>query len=171
MGGQALAEVLFGAYNPSGKLPITFYKSTDELPDFLDYSMKNRTYRFYQGEALFPFGYGLSYTTFEIGALSYKNNKVQVSVKNTGKRDGLETIQVYIRNKADAEGPLKSLRAYQQVWLKAGEAKTILIDLPRSSFEGWDAETNTMRVVPGEYELMVGNSSADKDLKKIPVQM
>ena len=171
LGGQALAEVLFGAYNPSGKLPITFYKSTDELPDFLDYSMKNRTYRYYQGEALFPFGYGLSYTTFEIGALSYKNNKVQVSVKNTGKRDGLETIQVYIRNKADAEGPLKSLRAYQQVWLKAGEAKTILIDLPRSSFEGWDAETNTMRVVPGEYELMVGNSSADKDLKKIPVHI
>ena len=171
LGGQALAEVLFGQYNPSGKLPITFYKNTDDLPDFLDYSMKNRTYRYYQGEALFPFGYGLSYTTFEIGVPSYKNNKVEVSVKNTGTTDGLETIQVYIRNKADKEGPLKSLRAYQQVQLKAGETKVIDIDLPRSSFEGWDAQSNTMRVVPGEYELMVGNSSADRDLRKIIVSI
>ena len=84
LGGQALAEVLFGDYNPSGKLPITFYKNTDELPDFLDYTMKNRTYRYYTGEALFPFGFGLSYTQFEIGKPQYSNNKVRVSVKNTG---------------------------------------------------------------------------------------
>ncbi len=166
-GGTALAEVLFGAYNPSGKLPVTFYKNTDELPDFLDYTMKNRTYRYYTGEALFPFGYGLSYTQFEIGKPSYSNNKVRVSVKNTGAMKGLETVQVYIRNMADKEGPLKSLRAYTQVSLNPGESKTVTIDLPRSSFEGWDVKTNTMRVVPGRYELMVGNSSADKDLKKI----
>ncbi len=166
-GGTALAEVLFGAYNPSGKLPVTFYKNTDELPDFLDYTMKNRTYRYYQGEALFPFGYGLSYTQFEIGKPSYSNNKVRVNVKNTGTQKGLETVQVYIRNTADKEGPLKSLRAYTQVSLNPGESKTVTIDLPRSSFEGWDVKTNTMRVVPGRYELMVGNSSADKDLKKI----
>ena len=165
-GGQALAEVLFGDYNPSGKLPVTFYKSTDELPDFLDYTMKNRTYRYYSGEALFPFGYGLSYTTFEIGKPVYKNNKVQVSVKNTGSKAGLETVQVYLRNTNDPNGPLKSLRAYQQVSLNPGEAKTVTIDLPRQRFEGWDEQTNTMRVVPGNYELMVGNSSADKDLKK-----
>ena len=171
LGGQALAEVLFGQYNPSGKLPITFYKSTDELPDFLDYTMKNRTYRYYTGEALFPFGYGLSYTTFEIGKPSYINNKVRVSLKNTGKREGLETVQVYIRNLNDPDGPLKSLRGYTQVALKPGEAKTVTIDLPRSSFEGWDVKTNTMRVVPGRYELMVGNSSADKDLKKIVVNI
>ena len=171
LGGQALAEVLFGQYNPSGKLPVTFYRSTDDLPDFLDYTMKNRTYRYYTGEALFPFGYGLSYTTFEIGKPTYGNNKVRVSVKNTGKADGLETIQVYIRNTADKQGPLKSLRAYKQVQLKAGEQKTVNIDLPRQSFEGWDVKTNTMRVVPGKYELMVGNSSADKDLKKILVNI
>ena len=170
-GGQALAEVLFGQYNPSGKLPVTFYKSTDELPDFLDYTMKNRTYRYYQGEALFPFGYGLSYTTFEYGKPVYKNHKVQVSIKNTGNMAGLETVQVYIRNTADKEGPLKSLRAYQQITLNPGEAKTVTIDLPRSSFEGWDSKTNTMRVVPGRYELMVGSSSADKDLKKIIVNL
>ena len=171
LGGQALAEVLFGQYNPSGKLPVTFYRSTDDLPDFLDYTMKNRTYRYFTGEPLFPFGYGLSYTTFEIGKPTYGNNKVRVSVKNTGKADGLETIQVYIRNTADKQGPLKSLRAYKQVQLKAGEQKTVSIDLPRQSFEGWDERTNTMRVVPGKYELMVGNSSADKDLKKILVNI
>ena len=171
LGGQALAEVLFGQYNPSGKLPITFYKSTDELPDFLDYTMKNRTYRYYTGEALFPFGYGLSYTTFEIGQPAYQNNKVQVSVKNSGNKAGLETVQVYIRNPKDPNGPLKSLRAYQQVQLNPGESKTLSIDLPRQSFEGWDEQTNTMRVVASKYELMVGNSSADKDLKKILVNI
>lgn len=169
LGGQALAEVLFGDYNPSGKLPITFYKSTDELPDFLDYTMKNRTYRYYTGEALFPFGYGLSYTQFEISKPTYINNKVRVNVKNVGTQAGLETVQVYLRRLADTDGPLKSLRAYSQVTLTPGEAKTLNIDLPRNRFEGWDAKTNTMRVVPGKYELMVGSSSADKDLKKIIV--
>ena len=171
LGGQALAEVLFGDYNPSGKLPVTFYKSTNDLPDFLDYKMKNRTYRYFTGEPLFPFGYGLSYTNFEIGKPEYKNDKVLVSVKNTGSTTGLETVQVYIRNTADVEGPLKTLRAYQQIQLAPGEAKTITIDLPRSSFEGWDTQTNTMRVVPGKYELMVGNSSADRDLKKIIINL
>ena len=169
LGGQALAEVLFGDYNPSGKLPVTFYKNTEELPDFLDYTMKNRTYRYYTGEALFPFGYGLSYTTFEVGKPVYKNNQVQVQIKNTGSKKGLETVQVYIRNLADQNGPLKTLRAYQQVELEPGKAKTLSIDLPRSSFEGWDVKTNTMRVVPGRYDVMVGNSSADKDLKHITV--
>ncbi|MBQ8988782.1 MAG: glycoside hydrolase family 3 C-terminal domain-containing protein, partial [Prevotella sp.] len=170
-GGLALAEVLFGQYNPSGKLPITFYKSTEELPDFLDYTMKNRTYRYYTGEALFPFGYGLSYTQFEIGKPVYRNDQVRVNVKNVGNRKGLETIQVYVRNTADKEGPLKTLRAYQQVELQPGESKTVTIDLPRQSFEGWDVKTNTMRVVPGKYELMVGSSSADQDLKKIIVNL
>ena len=169
MGGTALADVLFGDYNPSGKLPITFYKSTDELPDFLDYTMKNRTYRYYTGEPLFPFGYGLSYTTFDISKPVYKNNKVRVTVKNTGNRKGLETVQVYVRRMADKEGPQKTLKAYRQVELEAGESKVVNMDFPRQSFEGWDAETNTMRVVPGKYEVMVGSSSADKDLKKVVV--
>ena len=131
--------------------------------------MANRTYRYFTGEALFPFGYGLSYTTFEIGKPTYSNQKVRVSVKNTGTRQGLETVQVYLRNLNDPNGPLKSLRAYTQVSLDPGQAKTVTIDLPRERFEGWDVKTNTMRVVPGRYELMVGSSSADKDLKKIVV--
>ena len=170
-GGLALADVLFGDYNPTGKLPVTFYKNVDELPDFLDYTMNSRTYRYYQGEPVFPFGHGLSYTTFQINKPNYANNKVQVRVKNTGSRDGMETLQVYIRNTADKEGPLKTLRAYRQVELKAGEQQTVAIPLPRQSFEGWDAKTNTMRVVPGKYEIMVGNSSADNALQKTIVSI
>jgi beta-glucosidase len=170
-GGKALAEVLFGDKNPSGKLPITFYKSANDLPDFLDYTMKNRTYRYFEGEALFPFGYGLSYTSFNIGKPAYSNNKVRVSVKNTGSREGMETVQVYLRRVADTNGPLKSLKAYAQVSLDPGQTKTVTIDLPRARFEGWDEKTNTMRVVPGKYEVMVGNSSADKDLQKITVSI
>ena len=170
-GGEAIAEVITGKQNPSGKLPMTFYKSVNDLPDFLDYTMKNRTYRYFQGEPLFPFGYGLSYTTFNISKPQYKNNKVSVTVKNTGKKDGTEVVQVYMRNLADTEGPLKTLRAYQRVSLKAGENKTIAIDFPRERFEGWDVKTNTIRVVPGRYELMVGSSSADKDLQKLVVNV
>jgi len=169
LGGAALADVLMGDCNPSGKLPITFYKSTEELPDFLDYTMKNRTYRYYTGEALFPFGFGLSYTTFAISKPVYKNNMVRVTVKNTGVRKGLETVQVYVRNLADKQGPQKTLKAYKQVELEVGESKVVDIDFPRNSFEGWDENTNTMRVVPGKYELMVGSSSADKDLKKVVI--
>ena len=170
-GGRALADVLYGDYNPSGKLPVTFYKSVDELPDFLDYTMANRTYRYYQGDPVFPFGHGLSYTTFSLSKPVYKNQQVQVRVKNTGERDGIETVQVYIRRTADKEGPKKTLRAYKQVQLKAGEQQTVVISLPRQSFEGWDAATNTMRVVPGQYELMVGSSSADADLQRIMVNI
>ena len=170
-GGQAIAEVITGKVNPSGKLPMTFYKSVNDLPDFLDYTMKNRTYRYFQGEALFPFGYGLSYTTFDISKPVYMKNKVQFTIKNTGNADGTEVVQVYVRNLADKEGPLKTLRAYQRITLKAGEARMMAIDFPRERFEGWDAKTNTMRVVPGKYEIMLGSSSADKDLKRVTVNI
>ena len=170
-GGRALADVLFGDYNPSGKLPVTFYKNVGELPDFLDYTMKGRTYRYYQGQATFPFGHGLSYTTFEYDKPVYKNGRVSVRVKNTGNRDGLETVQVYFRRLADKEGPQKTLCAYRQVALKAGQQQTVAIDVPRQSLESWDQQTNTMRVVPGKYELMTGSSSADDQLTKILVNI
>jgi beta-glucosidase len=96
---------------------------------------------------------------------------VRVNVKNTSTREGIETVQVYIRNTADKEGPLKTLRAYQQVSLKPGEAKTISIPLPRQRFEGWDVKTNTMRVVPGKYELMVGKSSSNTALQRLTVSI
>lgn len=165
-GGQAVADVLFGDYNPAGKLPVTFYKSDADLPDFLDYKMQNRTYRYFKGEALFPFGYGLSYTTFAFSQLKYKDGKVSVNVRNTGSRDGEEVVEIYIRRIADADGPIKSLRGFRRIALKAGQSRTVEIDFPRSRFESWDPSTNTMRVLPGRYELMAGGSSRDADLIK-----
>ena len=172
-GGHAVADVLFGDYNPGGKLPVTFYKDDSQLPPFDDYRMAGRTYRYFRGEPLFPFGYGLSYTTFVTGAPSYDaaTGKITVSVTNTGNRDGVEIVQAYLRNPADSEGPIKTLRGFTRVELKAGETKAVTIDMPRSAFEWWDATTNTMRVKPGTYELLVGTSSMDKDLKKIAVEL
>lgn len=170
-GGHAVADVLFGDYNPGGKLPVTFYKDDSQLPPFDDYNMAGRTYRYFKGTPLYPFGYGLSYTTFKTGKPVYDSasGKVRIEVANTGKRDGVEIVQVYMRNVSDKEGPVKTLRGFSRVVLKAGEGKSVDIDFPRESFECWDAATNTMRVVPGKYELMVGTSSMDKDLKKIKV--
>ena len=174
-GGTALADVLTGRYNPSGKLPVTFYRDTEQLPDFLDYTMTNRTYRYFTGEPLFPFGHGLSYTTFEFKNLKQKVTKdgieVSVKVKNTGKKDGTETVQYYFRRTADTAGPLKTLCGYQQVSLKAGEERIVTITLPRQRLETWDAQTNTMRFQPGLYQLMAGPSSADAALQKISIRL
>ena len=170
-GGHALADVLFGDYNPSGKLAVTFYKDDSQLPPFEEYRMTGRTYRYFNGEPLYPFGYGLSYTTYRYGKPSFKDGKVRVSVKNTGKREGTEIVQVYLRRTSDTEGPCKTLRGYARVNLKAGQQQLVEISLPRERFETWDTDTNTMRVVPGDYELMVGSSSADKDLQKIQVKL
>ena len=170
-GGTAVADVLFGDYNPAGKLPVTFYKSSDQLPDYEDYSMKGRTYRYFN-DALFPFGYGLSYTSFTIdnGQLKLDNEgkgTLTVDVTNTGNRDGDEIVQLYIRDLQDKEGPLKSLRGFQRVKIKAGQTEKVTIQLTRKSFEFFDTETNTMRVKPGTYELLYGNSSADRSLKTL----
>ena len=170
-GGTAIADVLFGECNPSGKLSVTFYKNDSQLPDFEDYSMKGRTYRYFN-DPLFAFGYGLSYTTFEIGEAKMQGKEsITIPVTNTGKRNGTETVQVYIRNLGDAEGPLKSLRAFQRVNVKAGETVTATLKLDANAFEFWDPETNTMRTKPGKYEILYGNSSMDKDLKKMTITL
>ena len=173
-GGVAVADVLYGTYNPGGKLPVTFYRSTSQLPDYENYSMKGRTYRYFN-DALFPFGYGLSYTTFEIGkarlsASSMKTDgkvTLTVPIKNVGKRAGDEVVQVYIKADDDVDGPLKSLRAFQRVGLKAGESKTVSIPLTSASFCLFDPSSNTMRTKAGSYTVFYGNSSADKDLKQL----
>lgn len=170
-GGKAVADVLFGDFNPEGKLPVTFYRSDSDLPDFLDYRMANRTYRYFKGDALFPFGFGLSYTTFSFGQPKYKKGVVSVAVTNTGKREGRTAVEVYVKRTADTDGPTKSLRGFTKVSLKPGETKTVSVDLPRKAFEGWDATTNTMRVVPGAYQVSVGASSRDTDLKTLQVKM
>ena len=170
-GGLAVADVLFGDYNPSGKLPVTFYRNVDQLPDYEDYRMAGRTYRYFQGEPLYPFGFGLSYTTFKLGTPSYQNGKVKVDITNTGKQEGAEVVQVYLRDPRDTDGPIKTLRAYQRVNLQPGEQRTLTIDLPRERFELWDTATNTMRVRKGKYEIMVGTSSADSDLQRFSVKL
>lgn len=173
-GGTAVSDVLFGTVNPSGKLPVTFYKRTDQLPDYEDYSMRGRTYRYFS-DPLFAFGYGLSYTTFRFGrALAVAADggyRLSVPLTNTGTRPGEEVVQVYIRRVADTNGPLKSLRAFRRVALKAGESTTVEIPLSRKSFECFDESTNTMRTLPGDYELMYGNSSRPEDLQTLTVSV
>jgi beta-glucosidase len=133
--------------------------------------MKGRTYRYFE-DALYPFGYGLSYTSFEIRNEKLEmrnggNGTLTVDVSNTGKRDGTEIVQLYILNLQDKEGPLKSLRGFQRVDVKAGQKKTVTLELTPKSFEFFDPETNTMRVKSGKYELFIGTSSKSSDLQSV----
>ena len=174
-GAKALAEVLFGDYNPGGKLPVTFYRSNDDLPDFLDYSMKNRTYRYFTGKPQYAFGYGLSYTSFMVGkgklssTSMRKDEKVTltVPVKNTGKREGTETIQVYIKALDDAGAPIKALKGFQKILLKAGEKGTVKITLDGEAFEYYDERIDELATKAGRYQILYGTSSLDKDLQAI----
>ena len=135
--GTAIADVLFGDYNPAGRLPVTFYKNDNDLPGFSDYSMNNRTYRYFKGEALYPFGYGLSYTTFKYNMLKMpgtvaqgKNISVTVQVTNTGKLNGEEVVQLFISHQGvSAKAPILALKGFQRINLKAGETKMIKFDL------------------------------------------
>ena len=178
-GGHAIADVLFGDYNPGGKLPITFYKSIDQVPDFQDYSMKGRTYRYMTEKPLFPFGYGLSYTTFTIGKANAAKSAIQAGesltvslpVSNTGKRDGTEIVQIYLRKLNDPDAPVKTLRAFQRVPLKAGKTQNVTFNLSPSAFETFDAASNKLKVCSGNYELLYGDSSDDNSLKAIALQI
>lgn len=156
-GGQAVAEVLFGRVNPSGRLPITFYRNVDQLPDFEDYNMEGHTYRFFRGEPLYPFGYGLSYSKFVYGKPRFADGKLTLSVSNKSKRDGEETVLVYLSKVGDTDGPIRTLRAFQRVEVPAGSTQTVSIPLPDSAFEWWDVKSNAMRILPGQYVIQVGN--------------
>ena len=171
-GGQAVADILFGDYNPSGKLPVTFYKNLEQLPDFEDYSMKSRTYR-YMSDPLFPFGFGLSYTRFSVGNARIHQNVIKmdesvgltIPVLNTGKIAGTEIIQVYVKKVNETNGPLKTLRGFRRVNIPAGKTVEVTIDLPFTAFEFFDKSSGKMTVAAGEYEIWYGNSSASVDLK------
>ena len=178
-GAKALADVLFGDYNPGGKLPVTFYRSTDDLPDFLDYSMDNRTYRYFHGTPQYAFGYGLSYTSFEAskGKLSKKSMKkdgkvtLTVPVTNTGKVSGTETVQVYVKALDYADAPLKSLRGFKKVVLEPGETKKAEITLDGEAFEYYDPSIDELSTRAGRYEILYGTSSMDKDLKSLAFEV
>ena len=174
-GSQALAEILTGDCNPSGKLPITFYASNDDLPDFLDYNMDNRTYRYFKGNPLYAFGYGLSYTTFEYGKgkLSAKSMKkdgkvtIKVPVTNTGKVEGDEIVQVYVKALDYKDAPIKSLKGFQRIHLRPGETSKAIITLDGEAFEYYDPSIDELSTRSGRYKILYGCSSLDKDLKSI----
>ena len=174
-GSQALAEVIFGDYNPGGKLPVTFYESTADLPDFLDYSMENRTYRYFRGTPQYAFGYGLSYTTFEVGKakISKKSMKADgsvtltVPVENTGDREGTETIQVYVKALDYDEASIKDLRGFAKINLKPGEKGKVEIELNGESFQYYDPSIDELSTKTGRYQIFYGTSSLEKDLKTI----
>jgi beta-glucosidase len=197
-GAKALAEVLFGDYNPGGKLPVTFYRSNDDLPDFMDYSMKNRTYRYFTGKPQYAFGYGLSYTTFSVGKAKLEKVKVKsekfaaakgtpagnsslftlpytlklsVPVTNTGKCEGTETVQVYVKRLGDEGAPIKALKGFQKLSLKPGETKTAVITLDGEAFEYYDADIDELSVKSGKYQILYGTSSLDRDLQSIDFEV
>lgn len=168
MGGTAIADVLFGKVNPSGKLPLTFYKSADQLPHFEDYNMEGHTYRYFRDEPLFEFGYGLSYTTFEYGQAKIRKGKIVIPVKNTGTVTGDEIVQLYVRKPDDPTGPVKTLRGFQRVTVAPGKTVKVEIPLTDETFNWWNESVQDMTPLHGDYELMYGSSSADDALTVIP---
>ncbi len=162
-GGTAIANVLFGDVAPSGKLPVTFYKNVEQLPDFEDYAMKGRTYRFFEGEPLFPFGFGLSYTTFAYGKAQVKGDQLVLEVSNIGPVDADEVVQLYVRRPADTEGPRKTLRAYKRVHVPSGQSVEVSLPLTEETFLWWDEARQRMVPQKGEWELLYGGSSRDLD--------
>ncbi len=166
-GGRAVAELIFGAYSPEGKLPVTFYRTTQELPDFTDYAMKDRTYRYMKQEALYPFGFGLSYTSFEMKGTEADSDRVtakgevtiRTSIKNTGVMESGETIQVYV--KALREGtPNAQLKGLKKVHLQPGEEKQVEITLRSQAFGLYNVEGEFL-VEKGEYAVYVGMQQPD----------
>ena len=179
-GGDAVADVLFGEYNPAGRLPVTFYSSTDELADFEDYNMragKGFTYRYYNGEALYPFGHGMSYTKFKYSDMTIDKTNivksdeilVSVKVKNSGVFDGEEVVQLYIKDvESTTWMPLKQLREFKRISLKKGEQKTVEFKLKAiEDLRHYDATKQSYVVEPGDFEIQIGSSSKDIRLKKI----
>ena len=177
-GGQAVADVLSGAYNPAGRLPITFYRSENDLPDFGDYNMKGHTYRYFKGDPLFAFGEGLSYSTFKYANSRFRmisrtvegkslgiSYSLLVSVTNTSSRDGEEVVQVYLKREGDVEGPQLSLRGFKRVFVPAGQ--TVEVEVPIEDFRTWNPETCRMEFVPGQYSIFYGSSSRMRDLHEI----
>lgn len=175
-GGNAVADVLFGDANPAGRLPVTFYRADEKLPAFDDYAMRGRTYRYFDGEPLFAFGHGLSYTTFAYDGLTLDRTRagaqqpvtVSVKVKNTGSRAGDEVVQLYLKPvDAKRERARKELRGFQRIHLKPGEQRDVTFTItPASDLRTWDETRDAYSVDPGAYEVQVGASSADVRAKQ-----
>ncbi len=176
-GGTALADILFGKVNPSGRLPVTFYKSVEDLPPFDDYSMEGRTYKYFKGEPLFPFGFGLSYTTFEYTnltsekSISHEGEKLHIdlTVKNTGEYAGEKVVMIYVSEVAELLPPEKSLAGFKRVFLEAGETQTISMEVDLLDMHQWDKDNHQYYVKKGDYYIHLEQSDAEKMLLKVKV--
>lgn len=169
-GGNAVADVIFGNVSPSGKLPVTFYRSTDDLPPFGDYNMEGRTYKYFREKTLYPFGYGLSYSDFKTEKLSvqkydYVNNdtiNITVELENQGTMDGEEVVEIFVRNKyPEKDDPIKVLAGFERLFLKKGQQGKVNFKIPVKRFARWDSQKHDYITKPGEYIIEVGKSSAD----------
>ncbi len=166
-GGTAVADVLLGSYNPAGRLPVTFYRATTDLPDFKDYRMAGRTYRYFAGKPLYPFGHGLSYTSFRYANLRVipstgETLTVTVDVTNTGGRDGDEVVQLYATPPAAAHPrEIRALCGFSRVHLATGETKTVRIAVPATALRRWSEDKKDYAIPSGEWTIRVGASSAD----------
>ena len=170
--GTAIADVLYGDVNPSGKLPVTFYADDSQLADYESYDMKGRTYRYFDAKPLYPFGHGLSYTDFKISKgrvvkASDGSMEFVASVKNLGKRDGATVVQLYVSKEGDAEGPIKTLRGYKRVEVAAGKTAEVRIPMDEETFLWWNPETGRMNPMHGNYVLHYGETSDAEGLKTI----
>ena len=169
-GGNAVADIIFGNISPSGRLPVTFYKSTSDLPPFEDYSMDGRTYKYFKGEPLYPFGFGLSYSGFSCTEMKtdkeeYGNDDtitISAGLLNEGGSDGEEVIQVYVRNVSPAEDdPIKVLAGFDRLFLKKGESGKIELKIPVKSFARWNSEKHEYITVPGNYFIGTAKNAAE----------
>jgi beta-glucosidase len=173
-GGTAVAQTLSGKNNPAGRLPVTFYTGVDQLPPFEDYAMKGRTYRYFEGKPLYPFGYGLSYTTFSYRGLTLPKNAfhagdpltAEVTVTNTGEREGDEVVQLYLSFPKVPEAPLRALRGFKRVQLKAGESQKVRFELKDRDLS-MVSEAGEPTIAEGEYSVSIGGGQPNTDAPSI----
>ncbi len=168
-GGTAVADVLFGDYNPAGRLPVTFYASDADLPDFSDYDMEGHTYRYFDGKPLFAFGHGLSYSEFKYGKAAYADGVLSIPLENVSDVDGQEVVQVYVKKADDHDGPLMSLRGFERVSVKAGESLTV--ELPLTDLDLFNPATGKMETAPGKYIIYYGGTSDLSKLKFLKITL
>ncbi|MFT3677659.1 MAG: glycoside hydrolase family 3 C-terminal domain-containing protein [Chitinophagaceae bacterium] len=171
-GGTAVADILFGQVSPAGRLPVTFYESLSDLPDYASYSMQGRTYRYYNGRLQYPFGFGLSYTSFDYtwiqqpAVIRSQKDTLRFSIKvaNTGSYDGDEVAQVYVEYPHAERMPLKELKAFRRVFVSKGQEREVRFEIPLEELKKWDLKENKWKLYPGEYKINIGSHSADSRL-------
>jgi beta-glucosidase len=168
-GGNAFGDILTGTVSPSGRLPITFYKSTNDLPDYTNYAMQGRTYRYFKGPVQYPFGYGLSYASFNYEVLSGKGASYKTSdtliaairIQNKSKIDAAETVQAYIEYPKRDRMPIKELKFFKRVEIKKGQSEKVKVQIPVNELKKWDLTKNAWMVYPGKYKLILGKNAKE----------